>query len=381
MAHNQFVRFWSSLRLTVVCLTFGLILVFVGTLAQVDMGIYAAQAKYFRSFFVFWTVPGTGIQIPVLPGGYLVGGVLVVNLLCAHIQRFGFKKEKLGLLLIHLGLILLLLGQLATDLLQVESAMRLTEGESKSYSEDQRRFELAIINTTQADSNEVVAIPDSVLARKSEIRPPSLPFTIKVHHYWQNSTNVPPIMVKTPSIATQGVGQRVVFAEAPPTGRTDSRNIPTAYVEFISPTGSLGVWAVSGWLDPVQSFSAGAQTFQITLRPTRYYRPFSLELVRFAHDKYIGTDIPKNFSSRVRIRNPQSSEDREVLIYMNNPLRYRGETFYQSGFDERDNRVTILQVVRNPGWLTPYLSCTMVGVGLLLQFTTHLVGFAKRRKP
>ena len=259
--------------------------------------------------------------------------------------------------------------------------MRLTEGESKSYSEDQRRFELAVINTTQADNNEVVAIPDSVLARESEIRHPSLPFTIKVHHYWQNSTNVPPIMVKTPSMATQGIGQRAVFAEAPLTGRTDSRNIPTAYVEFIGPTGSLGVWVVSGWIDPVQSFSAGAQTFQITLRPTRYYRPFSLELMRFAHDKYMGTDIPKNFSSRVRIRNPGSSEDREVLIYMNNPLRYGGETFYQSGFDERDNRVTILQVVRNPGWLTPYLSCTMVGVGLLLQFTAHLVGFAKRRKP
>jgi cytochrome c biogenesis protein ResB len=41
-------------------------------------------------------------------------------------------------------------------------------------------------------------------------------------------------------------------------------------------------------------------------------------------------------------------EDREVLIYMNNPLRYAGETFYQAGFDERDERVTILQVCETP---------------------------------
>jgi hypothetical protein len=35
--------------------------------------------------------------------------------------------------------------------------------------------------------------------------------------------------------------------------------------------------------------------------------------------------------------------------------------------------------VRNPGWLTPYFSCSLVGAGLLIQFLTHLVGFVKRR--
>ena len=64
---------------------------------------------------------------------------------------------------------------------------------------------------------------------------------------------------------------------------------------------------------------------------------------------------------------------------MNNPLRYAGETYYQSGFDP-DNRGTILQVVHNPSWLTPYLSCVLVGVGLLVQFATHLLGFAFKRR-
>jgi len=118
----------------------------------------------------------------------------------------------------------------------------------------------------------------------------------------------------------------------------------------------------------------------LALRPVRYYRPVSLELMKFSHDKYMGTEIPKNFSSRVRLRQPETGENREVLIYMNNPLRYGGETFYQSGYDERDPRVTILQVVRNPSWLTPYFSCTLVGVGLGVQFLTHLVGFVKRKR-
>ena len=52
--------------------------------------------------------------------------------------------------------------------------------------------------------------------------------------------------------------------------------------------------------------------------------PFSLQLLKFHHDIYPGTDIPKNFSSRVRLQSLDTGENREVLIYMNNPLRYAG---------------------------------------------------------
>ena len=38
-----------------------------------------------------------------------------------------------------------------------------------------------------------------------------------------------------------------------------------------------------------------------------------------------------------------------------------------------------LQVVRNPSWLTPYVACVMVAAGLVIQFLSHLVGFAKKR--
>src|SRR5208337_1811058 len=72
---NQLFKFFSSLRLTVVCLAFAVALVFLGTLAQVDEGLYQAQARWFRSFVVWWGPRGAGWHIPVFPGGYLIGGV------------------------------------------------------------------------------------------------------------------------------------------------------------------------------------------------------------------------------------------------------------------------------------------------------------------
>ena len=72
-ALHKLIRFFSSLRLTIVCLGLGLILVFVGTLAQVNLGLYKSQNEFFRSFFIYWGPAGATWKIPIFPGGYLVG--------------------------------------------------------------------------------------------------------------------------------------------------------------------------------------------------------------------------------------------------------------------------------------------------------------------
>jgi hypothetical protein len=107
------------------------------------------------------------------------------------------------------------------------------------------------------------------------------------------------------------------------------------------------------------------------MRPRRQYLPYSITLKKFSHDVYPGTDIPKNFSSLVHLSNPGRGEERDVLIYMNQPLRYDGKAFYQASFGKGDT-LSILQVVENPGWLLPYLSCTLVTLGLLLHFSLSL---------
>jgi hypothetical protein len=127
-----------------------------------------------------------------------------------------------------------------------------------------------------------------------------------------------------------------------------------------------------------QSVTFQGHTYELRLRSARHYFPFSVTLLKFSHDRYPGTDIPKNFSSRIRLQTPDTRVDREVLIYMNNPLRYGGLAFYQAGFENND-RTTILQVVRNPSWLLPYVSCVLMFVGLVIQFAIHLTGFIRQR--
>src|SRR6266850_4992998 len=130
---DRVVKIFTSLRLTVVCLALGIILVFVGTVAQADEGLYQTQARYFKQ----WLVVGItmfGHRIPlILPGGYLIGTVLLVNLIASHIRRFKWGWKKFGIHVTHVGIILLLVGQLTTDLLSRESQMRFAEGETRNF--------------------------------------------------------------------------------------------------------------------------------------------------------------------------------------------------------------------------------------------------------
>jgi len=380
MLFDRVFNFFASLRLTVVCLMLGIVLVFAGTIAQVDMGLYKAQNEYFRSLFVFWTPHGSSLRIPFLPGGYLVGSVLVINLVAAHFKRFTLERSKAGIWMVHFGLITLLVGQLMTDMLAHESTLHLREGQAKNYSESDRQVELAFVNTTDPASDLVVVIPQTTLMSQKEISHPALPFTVRVKDFFLNSVveERPPTAVEPPA-ATQGAGARAVLKERPRVTDTDHRDVPSAVVELVGPQGSLGSWLASEFVDQAQSFPISNQTWRVSLRLRRYYKSFSVQLREFQHDVYPGTDIPKNFSSRVLVQRPATGESREVLIKMNSPLRYAGDTFYQASYDP-DDHGSVLQVVHNPSWLTPYFSCVLVGLGLLWHFMTHLLGFTLKRK-
>ncbi len=375
---RQFRDFFVSLKLTVVLLALSIVLIFWATLAQVHLGIWGVQEQFFRTFFVLGKI--SDVPVPVFPGGYFIGGLLFINLVAAHIYRFRFEWRKLGIQLTHAGLILLLLGELVSGLKQVESQMRIEEGHTSRYSESPRLNELVLMDTTHPDYNEVVAIPEDLLRDGGVIQHPKLPFQLRIRDYYPNA--VVQMRDQTPNaapaVATAGVGPRVAVIPVAPTYKENDRNAPAADLELVGPEGSLGTWLVSPMFGMPQKFDYAGRTWEIALRFKRYYHPFAITLIDFTHDIYPGTDIPKNFSSRIRLKTDDGHDDREVLIYMNNPLRHAGLTFYQASFEQGD-KVSILQVVRNPGWVLPYVACIMMAAGLVFQFGLHLIGFIRKR--
>ncbi|MGA1101768.1 MAG: ResB protein required for cytochrome C biosynthesis, partial [Opitutales bacterium] len=82
---------------------------------------------------------------------------------------------------------------------------------------------------------------------------------------------------------------------------------------------------------------------------------------------------PFNFESEIVLK-MEENQTRRALVYMNTPLRHAGKTFYQYQMNKAAD-YTVFQVVRNPSWLVPYIACILVSIGLLWQFSFHLLRF------
>ena len=383
--------FLTSLRLTIALLALAAVLVYWGTLAQVRFGLWEAQRIYFRSLLVMWGPEGADWRAPVFPGGYLIGGVLLANLIAAHARRFKLTRKKIGIFLTHIGLIMLLLGQLFTELLQVETQIRLEEGASGIYTESPRETELVFIDTSGADSNKVVSVADASLREGKGFKHPELPFRVRLIARFANSHldeggadhghDTATSLAAQTQLSVTDMGARLNIFPSPVTYGMEERNLPSALVEILDENGeSLGAWVVSSWFIRNQEVVVGDKTYEIALRFRRHYKEHRIHLIDFRHDKYEGTEVPKNFSSLVQVEPLDGGEPFKKKIYMNHPMRYGGETYYQASFDRANPRITVLQVVRNPSWLTPYVSCTIVGLGLVIQFMMSLSRFLKRNQ-
>ncbi len=377
----------ASLRLTVLILSAALVLVFAGTIAQVKFGLWAVQGQYFQSWFIWWSPEGIpmldGLRFPVYPGGHLLGAALLINLTAAYIVRFQWGWKKLGIQLTHIGLIIMLVGGLATDLFSVSSYMRLREGQTSNFSEDDKHVELALTDISHPEKDSVTVISADGLTQGEQIAHATLPFSVKVIERYENSgifmighadnAGMKPA-------ATQGSGVRMAVKRLPLTTKTQERNMMSLVIELIANGGqSLGTWLVSDGLVNPERLEIGDKVYTLQLRPVRHYKSYSLTLLDFTHETYPGTSIPKDFSSTVMLNDKAKNEQRKVRIYMNHPLRYDGDTYYQSGF-ESDNKGTVLQVVRNPSYQAPYIACVLMSVGMIYQFTLHLVGFTRRNR-
>ncbi len=364
----------------------GMVLILFGTIDQTNLGIHGATEKYFYTVFVTQYIPSIDINVPYMPGGYLIGFALLVNMTAAMIYRFRMNSKKIGIWMIHVGFILLLLGEFISSVFQQEASLTIDEGQTVDYTESFRDTELTLIDTTSPDKDRVYAIPQAMLKRKQQISIDELPFYISVDEFMPNSV-VQRRNEATPDsarLANRGIGLQAYAINVPETGKMNDRNVPATMVTLFSKTPGedgaevLGTWLVREFI-PNQTLTYQDREYTILMRREREMIDYEFTLNDFSHDRYLGTNIPKNFSSDVSVRDKNTGLKQDFLIYMNNPLRYDDLTFYQQGF-MNDDKTTILQVVRNPGRNLPYISCSLMTLGLVIQFGLSLQRFSQKRK-
>lgn len=341
-----------------------LIILVKGTIAQKDIGLYQSQQYYFSSWVMM-----VGGFLP-LPGGRLAMLVMFINLLCKLLFATKLTVARIGTHIAHFGGLLLLVGGFITAYYSKEGSMMLYEQEQSAFFDDYHELEIAVIDTSNPDFDEVAAFRNEYIKTGAVVSDESFPGTITVKEFHRNA-DLFRLDGQVPA-EFKGMAQRF-YVRGKPLDPENSRNRAAMIVEIdgLGPVED-GVYIIFQHMQVPQLFNANGRTFELSLRNARYPLPFGIELIDFKKVLYPGTSKAKSYSSEVNIL--ADGVKRRVEISMNKPLRNRGYTFYQASFvDGQEKEASVFAVVKNAGRQFPYWSSIIMSIGLLVHIVLRLI--------
>jgi len=418
----QRVYRWSlgllgSMKLAVVLLVLLGLLTWLGTLAQIEDGLWKAQRDYFESWFLiadlelsWWGRPvlagddGRGfiLRIP-LPGAYPVMALLFLNLLVGGMLRMKWQIRNVGVLVVHVGIALLLVAGFVKMEFSYAGGLALFEDPAGSRRDPARvyesssfvsfhDYELALIRAV-GDTVEERVVPEADLLDATDgtvtLRADDLPFTVEVHHWMERCKPMAkgPMFEAAAPVVDDGEGGPGVFLAPLEPLPERGQNTAGCYVTVVSKAGERLDGIVYGAeMRPYQkqrfpfTFELDGQRWGLDLRRVVYDLPFHVRLKRFVKRDHPGTLTAADYRSFVEI--PEEG-DREVQIYMNTPLRKDGFVMYQTSWgpqiggrpDGGPPFYSVFEIAENPSDKWPEYSCWVIALGLLIHFTVKLAKF------
>ncbi|MBA65714.1 MAG: hypothetical protein CMG55_07940 [Candidatus Marinimicrobia bacterium] len=370
MKIDNFLKIIMSPKIFSYTLIWLIVLVFFGTIAQKNIGLYASQMKYFSSFFFLF------LGFIPLPGGRLILLFMTINLFSSLFKRNLWQLKKFGIIIVHLGGLLLLLGGGLTAYFSSEGNMIIAEGETSNYVDDYHDMELVFVNNTFKDSIEYTVVDEPLLKEGNRF------------NLFENGpeiyilSNIKNVRIENrispaDSIYKGLLEKFVLLPKKPEPENTQNRPALIYKIQGTSNglDGIYGLFLGQGLND---YFQLKEQDFHSEYRRKRTYVPFEIELIDFEKIMHPGTNVAKSFSSEVNLI--EDGIPRRTLIKMNEPLRHKGYTFFQASFIENlDKETTVLATVKNYGRLFPYISSIIMSVGLLIHLLISLPKMIKKK--
>lgn len=326
-----------------------MILLTWGTITQKDLGLYRAHELYFGSWIVW-----AGGFIP-LPGAYPTLTAITLSLILKFLLFSPWRAAKAGTIITHLGIIILMVGGLLTGMTQREAYLMLRTGQTSDKISDYHDRIMRI----EKGGSPYRDIPFSNIKAGTNIVIGGT--TIQV---LETCYNCRPEPVEETE-ARKGLAARIALSEAPPEKENE------ANLSGITFKAGDGIYVAMEEIPHHPEITDRDDVYAVSMIRAQSVLPFSVRLEKFERDMHPGTDMARSFASTVMIE--ENGISWPYTIRMNEPLRYKGYTFYQSSFSIKpDGEYSILSVVQNKGRAFPYIASALIFAGLLLHLIIRL---------
>ena len=364
-------QIFSSFGFATAVLSLLLLMTFLGTLEQLEYGLFESQRKYFESLFIYNIDIGCCLR-------------------AMHVPYTG--RWVLPILLPGGGLLMLLAG-LVSLWAKREGAVWVTEnqtvGEFQSFHESVIQIEK--LEPAPADGKRTsLLIPDSQFddLAKGKARTftnDKLPFDLMVKNYVEHCAVRAAKPADPPTMVVDGY----ILQELP---KMDKEGKPVPHEQWVN---GAYVTAIDKKTKAEQqgiivrterapwTVKIGDEAYGIGISRRPYNLPFEVKLDKFVRETHPGTMQARKFSSHVTVIRDGKSE--EKIINMNEPLRFGGFAFFQSSFDteaaqQGGPQSSMFQVASNPSDHWPLISLLAAMAGLLMNLIWHLTRFLSQSR-
>ncbi len=331
-----------------------------GTVAQKYIGLYAATKLFFSDPILF-------VGVVPLPGFPIFLVILFINLAFKIIFSSPWTIQNSGIIITHLGAMLLLIGGMITAIFSHEGFIDLGLSQSKSYVEDYHHRVFAILDE---EGNIIHETNHRSIQEQQTIRLNTPSIEIKIIETCNNCT----ISKRGNGDDTfHGMAQHMKLSDST-LRNTDEENMGGITFK-VAGSENDGIYVVLEDVPRYPEIFIGDSSYRFALRKQRSSLPFNIELLNFERELYPGTQMAKSYASHVRITDGDSAW--ESVISMNEPLRYKGYSFFQSSFIAAPSGdISVLAVVWNAGRTFPYIAGLTMCIGLIL----HLILYRRRSR-
>jgi hypothetical protein len=373
----------SSFGLSCTLLIFLALLTWLGTLEQVNKGLYDVQRRYFESFYVIHRAGP--VPLP-LPGGMLVMGLLAVNLVMGGLVRIRKGTATMGVLVTHVGILMLLGAGYVKSFHSEDGHTTLFEGQSSNVFRSYNRWELAILQPVgDGQLREIVAPQEDFIGHDglapAKLVSGELPFDVELRFFTPNARVLP----KGPMVRTAMPVIEGFFISPLPVEKENEANVAAVIATVVDKaSGARQETILDGFARQPWTVTVAGQDWGLELRREQYLMPFAVELDDFRKEDHPRLNMPKSFSSDVTVI--EDGAKRPVRISMNEPLRQDGLVLYQASWGPSNARpgdplFSTLAVVRNPADHYPLYACIVIAAGLVLHFSRKLIRHIRSQGP
>lgn len=369
----------GSYLLGIIALLNLFVLTLVGTLRQADEGIYRVQHEFFESW---WVVPNPSVPF-VIPGGYTAMGALTVSLVVGGLIRIRWKVRNIGVIVAHIGIVVMMVGGYIEHRTSIYGAISLAEGERGHEFYDYNEFEVVVW-----DGKERIGVTEHLIPEEDfddltggdtrVFKTASLPFEVVLSHYARHSAPREAVGVGTIDKPVRDG----FFLETLPRLTEPEGEMPGVYVDLKTPSANMKSAFLHARQSKPWTVEVGDRTWCLALRRKRYDLGFDIKLEDFKKEEHPGTRMARSYSSDI-VRIEDDGTQVPVHIYMNNPMRTRGLVVYQASYREpppgqQGPTYSVLAVHRNPSDRIPWISVTIIAVGLLWTMLDRLFRFLRK---